>query len=164
MTEAIYIGLGIFTLICASAVVLCKNPVYSAFSLILSFFGLSGIYVMLASPFIAMIQVLVYAGAIVVLFVYVVMLINPAPSGGTYRNWIVIVTSALVVWCISLFLLRNITGGVMPLGGAREFTIRTAARLLFTKYLWPFEVISIFLVVMIVAVFALAKEQKRSAA
>lgn len=164
MTEVIYIALGIFTLVCASAVVVCKNPVYSAFALILSFFGLSGIYVMLASPFIAMIQILVYTGAIVVLFVYVVMLINPTFMGSAYRNWIVIITSGLLVWSFSLFLLRNMTPTTLPATGAGEFTIKTAARLLFTKYLWPFEVISIFLVVMIVAVFALAKEPKKEAA
>lgn len=164
MTEVIYILLGVFTLACASAVVICKNPVYSAFSLILSFFGLAGIYVMLASPFIAMIQILVYTGAIVVLFVYVVMLINPTFTGGAYRNWIVIVTSGLLVWSFSLFLLKNMTSAALPASGAGEVTIKTAARLLFTKYLWPFEIISIFLVVMIVAVFALAKEPKKGAA
>lgn len=164
MNEAIFIGLGVFTLLCASSVVLCKSPVYSAFSLILSFFGLAGLYVMWASPFLAMIQVLVYTGAIVVLFVYVVMLINPGGGGSVYRNGIVMMTSALLVWSVCLLLLKSMTGGSQSAGGAHSVTLKMAAKLLFTRYLWPFEILSIFLIVMIVAVFALAKEPKRGKA
>ena len=85
MTEAVFIILVLFTIACGLGVVFSKNPVYSAFSLVLCFFGLSGVYVMWGATFIAMIQVLVYTGAIVVLFVFVVMLLDlvrSSPSGG----------------------------------------------------------------------------------
>ncbi len=162
MTDGIFIAIGIFTLLCGSSVILCKSPVYSAFSLILSFFGLAGLYILLESPFIAVIQVLVYTGAIVVLFVYVVMLMNPN-SSGAYRNWIFMIVSAFLAWAVSLYLLKALTLGVAPaVGGAHALSLKEVATLLFTKYLWPFEILSIFLVVMIVAVFALAKQSKET--
>ena len=58
------------------AVIGQKNPIYSVLALILSFFGLSGLYVLLEAPFVAVVQIIIYAGAIMVLFLFVVMLLN----------------------------------------------------------------------------------------
>src|SRR5688500_322186 len=64
------------TVIGSLAVVLQKNPVYSVLSLIGAFFGLAGLYVLLEAPFVAVVQIIIYAGAIMVLFLFVVMLLN----------------------------------------------------------------------------------------
>src|ERR1043165_9098257 len=69
----------------ALLVVAQRNPVYSLVSLVGSFFGLSGLYVLLQAPFVAVIQIIVYAGAIMVLFLFVVMLLN-APQEETAHD------------------------------------------------------------------------------
>ena len=66
----------IVTVIGAMLVVSQKNPVYSVLSLILSFFGLAGLYVLLEAPFVAVVQIIIYAGAIMVLFLFVIMYLN----------------------------------------------------------------------------------------
>ena len=64
------------TVLAALFVIVQRNPIYSVLSLILSFFGLSGLYVLLDAPFVAAVQIIIYAGAIMVLFLFVVMLLN----------------------------------------------------------------------------------------
>ena len=64
-----------------------RNPVYSVISLIVAFFGLSGLYVLLESPFAAVVQIIIYAGAIMVLFLFVVMLLNAPREDATTGTW-----------------------------------------------------------------------------
>jgi len=72
----LFYPLAAVTVIGALLVVSQKNPVYSVLSLILSFFGLAGLYVLLEAPFVAVVQIIIYAGAIMVLFLFTVMLLN----------------------------------------------------------------------------------------
>src|SRR5947209_5461613 len=113
MMDAFLILFGCLTIACGVGVVFSKSPIYSSFSLILCFFGLSAIYVMWGATFIAMVQVLIYTGAIVVLFVFVVMLLNlvrssPPPSS----NWVTLTTTGLGVWFFSLLLLRTLNRSI----------------------------------------------------
>jgi len=161
MTEMIFPVFCVFTLACASAVVLAKNPVYSAFALILSFFGLAGLYLLWGAPFIAMIQILVYTGAIVVLFVFVVMLLNLNKKIAHSHSWITVGVVTVVSWFFSLFLLRTLTQGTFAgTSLPSHANLRAIAKMLFNQYLWPFEVLSLFLLVMIVGIFMLARPEK----
>lgn len=164
--EWLFTGFGLFVLGCAVAVVFARNPIYSAFSLILCFFGLSGLYVLWNAPFIAMIQILIYTGAIVVLFVFVVMLLNLGRgSGSAAAGWLTVLISGGAVWCFSLLLLRalNRTPFYPPGSNASAATdMRTISKLLFTDYLWPFEVLSVFLLALILAIYALARPATQS--
>ncbi|MFM8316385.1 MAG: NADH-quinone oxidoreductase subunit J, partial [Deltaproteobacteria bacterium] len=158
MRENLFIGFSIFTILAASGVILSRNPVYSAFSLILSFFGLSGLYLLWGSTFMAMIQILIYTGAIVVLFVFVVMLLNLQVDRENSPNFLFWGASAAVVWFFSLILLRVLTRAIptqIPEVSGNQ--LREISKLLFTRYLWPFEVLSVFLLVMIVAIFAITR-------
>lgn len=161
MRETLFAIFSIFTIMAASGVVLSRNPVYSAFSLILSFFGLSGLYLLWGSTFMAMIQILIYTGAIVVLFVFVVMLLNLQVIKENSSNLLSLSGVAAAVWVFSLILLRVLTRGIpnkpveIPID-----QLRTISKLLFTRYLWPFEVLSLFLLVMIVAIFAITRVQE----
>jgi NADH-quinone oxidoreductase subunit J len=156
-----FIAFCLFTLGCASGVVLAKNPVYSAFSLILSFFGLAGLYLMWGTPFIAMIQILIYTGAIVVLFVFVVMMINNSKRTQHSHSWPMVGISAVGAWLFSLLLLKTLTQGSFAGNHPpKEASLHVLARLLFNQYLWPFEVLSLFLLVMIVGIFVLTRAQK----
>ena len=76
LTDIFFIGFSAITVLCALAVVLVKNPVYSVLFLILTMFSLTGHYVLLNAQFIAIINIIVYAGAIMVLFLFVLMLMN----------------------------------------------------------------------------------------
>lgn len=161
MRETLFIVFSLFTIAAASGVVLSRSPVYSAFSLILSFFGLSGLYLLWGSTFMAMIQILIYTGAIVVLFVFVVMLLNLQTAKENSSNSIFLGAVVGAVWVFSLIILRVLTRAIPD--KALEVPadqLRTISKLLFTRYLWPFEVLSLFLLVMIVAIFAITRSQE----
>lgn len=158
MREVLFIAFSLFTVIAASGVILARNPVYSAFSLILSFFGLSALYLLWGATFMAMIQILIYTGAIVVLFVFVVMLLNLQVDKEVAPNFFFIGLAALATWSFSFLILQVLTRA-LPEGvpGIPADQLRTISKLLFTRYLWPFEVLSLFLLVMIVAIFAMTR-------
>ena len=164
MREHLFTGFGVFTILCAIGVVFSRSAVYSAFSLILSFFGLAGLYLLWGSTFIAMIQVLIYTGAIVVLFVFVVMLLDLGRhTGPSWHNSVMVLLAAAGSWLFSLALLRTLNQSpvitVNQFAG-HESSMRTISRLLFTDYLWPFEVLSVFLLALIVAIYALARPEE----
>src|SRR5687768_11281708 len=71
-----FYGFAAVTVIGSLLVIIQKNPIYSVLSLIAAFFGLAGLYVLLEAPFVAVVQIIIYAGAIMVLFLFVVMLLN----------------------------------------------------------------------------------------
>lgn len=152
---------GMFSILAAGGVVLCKNPVYSAFSLILSLFGLAALYLLWGATFIAVIQVLIYSGAIVVLFVFVVMLLNLSKDTEDTPSLFSMAVIGSVVWLFSLFILRILSRAI-PNGDTPllESNLRSISKLLFTRYLWPFEILSLFLLVMIVAIFALTRSDE----
>jgi NADH-quinone oxidoreductase subunit J len=163
MREILLILFTVFTLGCALGVVFSKNPVYSAFNLVLAFFGLSVVYVLWGATFVAMIQVLVYTGAIVVLFLFVVMLLDlvRAPVSGA-PGWLSVAVSGGCVWFFSLLLLRTLnrtdliaSTNTVP----SNAQMKLISRLLFNEYLWPFEVLSVFMLAMIVAVYVLARAE-----
>jgi NADH-quinone oxidoreductase subunit J len=167
MTEAFFIVFSLFTISTAFGVVFSRSPVYSAFCLILSFFGLSAIYVLWGATFIAMLQILIYTGAIVVLFVFVVMLLNltRGNSGGHSHSWMIVGISACGAWCFALLLLRTLNHAPFFNMTAPQLTttgqMRQVSTLLFNEYLWPFEVLSLFLLALIIAIFALTKPEGR---
>jgi NADH-quinone oxidoreductase subunit J len=161
MRETLFIAFSLLTILAASGVVLSKNAVYSAFSLILTFFGLSALYLLWGSTFMAMIQILIYTGAIVVLFVFVVMLLNLQLNRENPPNYLFMGVSTAAVWCFSLIVLRVLTRAIPnKMALIPQDQIRTISKLLFTRYLWPFEVLSLFLLVMIVAIFAVTRTQE----
>ena len=161
MREILFVVFSILTIAAASGVLLARNPVYSAFSLILSFFGLSGLYLLWGSTFMAVIQILIYTGAIVVLFVFVVMLLNLQVNRENPPNLFILSSCAIGVWCFSLILLRVLTRAIPnKILEIPADQLRVISKLLFTRYLWPFEILSLFLLVMIVAIFAITKTQE----
>jgi NADH-quinone oxidoreductase subunit J len=139
-----------------------RNAVYAALFLVLNFASVAVYYLMLGAPFIALVQVTVYAGAIMVLFLFVIMLLNlddEVHSLGKPRTAL-IAGSSIGSGLILLFLL---TGGVFKaLSGTRGAekvvagNTQAVAELLFTKYLLPFEVTSILLLAAIIGAIVLA--------
>ena len=145
-------------------VVVQSNPVYSVLLLIGSFIGLAGLYVLLEAPFVAVIQIIVYAGAIMVLFLFVVMLLN-APreevvqsgmleSGGTRAigGLLAVAFAGEIAWA----LMRSRTQAVT---GARDLTSPSVPQIgqrLFQEYAFAFEATSILILVAMVGAVTLA--------
>lgn len=151
-------------------VILKKNPVASAFSLMMVFFSFAGIYALLSAHLVAALQVLVYAGAIMVLFVFVIMLLNAdVPSFDLGRSKIGLRVGALLFCALLLFLFVWIFKNSTPFPGGGFFTLeniekaggntQVVAELLFSKYILPFELTSILLLVGVVGTVSLAKRK-----
>lgn len=148
-------------------VITCRNPINSALSLILTFFCLATFYVMLDAPFMAAIQVIVYAGAIMVLIVFVIMLLNiRVETGKRYTHALCIggIVGFLVLFETCYFLMKGnvmgVTKAAPELSGliAQSHT-EAIGRAMFTNFLLPFEVTSILLLVAIVGSVILAKKK-----
>jgi NADH-quinone oxidoreductase subunit J len=157
----LFAGLGIG---CALAVVAQRNPLYSAISLIGVFISLACLYVMLAAPFIAAVQVIVYAGAIMVLVVFVIMLLNVEQEerGRTRLKFLVPTAVALAAVLIAevAFILVSVQEEfrVAPTTAVSDIGVtHSIGSQLFTRYLLPFEITSILLLMAIVGAMTLAR-------
>ena len=157
----LFAGLGIG---CALAVVAQRNPLYSAISLIGVFISLACLYVMLAAPFIAAVQVIVYAGAIMVLVVFVIMLLNVEQEerGRTRLKFLVPTAVALAAVLIAevAFILVSVQEEfrVSPTTAVSDIGVtHSIGSQLFTRYLLPFEITSILLLMAIVGAMTLAR-------
>ena len=131
---------------CALALVTQRNPLYSAISLIGVFVSLACLYVMLAAPFIAAVQVIVYAGAIMVLVVFVIMLLNVEQEERRSGRLKFLVPAAVVLAAVLIaevaFILVSVQDfRVTPASGASNVGItHSIGSALFTQYLLPFEI------------------------
>jgi NADH-quinone oxidoreductase subunit J len=150
---------------CAVSIVVQRNPLYSAISLIGVFVSLACLYVTLAAPFIAAVQVIVYAGAIMVLVVFVIMLLNveederPNLKLG-YLAPVAILFAALLVAEASFFIFTVQSSQPHPSASPNPSDVGLTASIgagLFTQYLLPFEITSILLLMAIVGAMTLAR-------
>lgn len=148
---------------CGLAVVVQRNPLYCAISLIGVFISLACLYVMLAAPFIAAVQVIVYAGAIMVLVVFVIMLLNVEQEerGRPRLKFLVptaIALSAVLIAEVAFILVTVQEFRVNPTAAPSNIGLtRSIGEQLFTKYLLPFEITSILLLMAIVGAMTLAR-------
>ena len=105
METVVFFVLAAAAVVSALLLVLFRNPVYSALSLVATLFSVAGLFVLLEAHFLAAVQIIVYAGAIMVLFLFVIMLLNLGASetmevvSGRYRGFAVLLLSTMLVWC-----------------------------------------------------------------
>ncbi len=154
----------------ALGVIMLRNPVHCALSLAVVFVSLAVMYILLSAPFIAAAQIMIYAGAILVLFLFVIMVLNPRleiGEGALPGQQVAagIVGLALVV--VASFVLLNgklasTTGPYTPEVIAQQGHTQIIGSLLFTDFLLPFEITSLLLLVAIVGVISLARLGARS--
>ncbi len=152
----------------ALEVVMQRNPIYSAIALIFTFAALAANYILLKAQFIAAIQIIVYAGAIIVLFVFVIMLLNVRTEESRidrYSSLAWIVWPAIVVLVAAAFLMVK-TSKLEALtespASARVGTVETIGTGLFTTYLLPFEAASVLIMMAIVGAFVLAQRMQQA--
>jgi NADH-quinone oxidoreductase subunit J len=148
---------------CALAVVAQRNALYSAISLVGVFISLACLYVMLAAPFIAAVQVIVYAGAIMVLVVFVIMLLNVEEEERRRPRLKFLVPSAIVLSAVLIaevaFILMTVQESrVTPASDSTSVGLtHSVGSALFTHYLLPFEITSILILMAIVGAMTLTR-------
>lgn len=149
------------TLICGLFVLLSRNPVTSAMFLVLTIVSMAGLFVLLHAFFLAAVQILVYAGAVMVLFLFVVMLLDLKEEQRrkikTYGAVAGLVSVGAVAGIIILTILNTRPGAGLP-APTLEGSTAPLGKLLFTQYLLPFEILSILLLVAMVGVILLSKK------
>lgn len=160
-----FYGLALFAVVAAIVVISARNAVISALWLVVCFISVAGVYVLLKAPFLAMVQILVYAGAIMVLFVMIVMLIDIGKlEPGTGWRSLVRAVGAVAASLITLafvFMASQAYRHQWSLSeAAPSGTIETIGGELFTKYLMPFEAITLLLIAAVVSALYLARRSE----
>ena len=164
IARLVFDAAAILAVLFAGVMVVHRHPVKSVLAVVVSFFFLAACYVMLFAPFIAVIQVIVYAGAILVLFLFVLMLLNVGPergsSGGHPVQAFLGGASLLVFVALLLAVFRRSGSDVSVAPGIAGIgDIAPLARLFFTDYLLPFEALSVLLLAALVGAFVLARRE-----
>lgn len=156
---------GALAIATAIGTVLSKNPVVSAMALVLHFITLACVYFTLNAQFVGALQVLVYAGAIMILVIFVIMLLNLGNEKAfsekfNYRKGIAILLGAtMVIMLSSAFLSKNYVSNKMPISSLKNGTVEQIGKDLFTGYIYPFEAIALLLCVAVVGAIILAKKK-----
>jgi NADH-quinone oxidoreductase subunit J len=162
-----FLGLAVVAVAAAVGVVLSRNAVYSALALLLNFAVLAVMYFTLNAQFLGVVQIIVYAGAIVVLFLFVIMLIGSqlAPDAAVASSRraarvLAVAAGAMLLLSVGYFAWLGLTartgGGVAGSG-----SVQAIGELLFTEYTLPFEMASVLLLVAMIGAVVLARQPRR---
>lgn len=165
----LFLTLSLIAIATAVGMLLSRNAIYSALFLVLNFITVAVFYLLLGAPFIAMAQITVYAGAIMVLFLFVIMLLGAESLPKTdvlpwQKPLAGILSIALVVEATFLFITRARPAGdiVAPAETANLMdSLREMGMMLFNQYLLPFEVTSVLLLVAMVGAIVLTRKERR---
>jgi len=155
----------LLAIICIGAVVgmiISKDQAYNALFLIVAFVCMGGLFGLLEAPFIAAVQIIIYAGAIMILFIFVVMMINlrkgVEPEKKKWTMYFAVVIAVVLI----VELVLTVKGTLEPVSSAALEKLGSPAdlgRLLFTKYLYPFEITSILIIAALVGAIVLVKKR-----
>jgi NADH-quinone oxidoreductase subunit J len=164
--DILFFVFAILTLACGFLVVanpFSRNPVTSAMFLVLSIGSLAGLFVLLNAFFLAAVQILVYAGAVMVLFLFVIMLLDLREEERRAFKKFTVGVGAIAVAAVAFLLVRTIwfSGVGTNLQPVLQGSTRPLGEALFRNYLLPFEIISVLLLVAMVGVVLLSKKDLR---
>ena len=157
ITELLFWILSAVTLFSALMVIISKHPVYSVLWLIITFFSISGHYILLNAQFLAVVNIIVYAGAIMVLFLYVLMLMDLRKETEPQKSRWLKIAGAVAGGCLLLVLVAALreteSANAVQLAGGNIGLIENLGMVLFREYVVPFEISSVlFLSAMVGAV------------
>jgi NADH-quinone oxidoreductase subunit J len=163
--EIIAIVLGGLTIGSALMVVLSPHPVRSVLYLILTFFLITGNYILMNAQFIAVVNIIVYAGAIMVLFLFVLMLLNLSKNNEPKTSMPVKIAAVFAGGSLLTVLIAalkdSVVETVIKSADNQQGMVENLGQLLFTKYVLPFEVSSILFIAAMVGAVLLAKREKQ---
>ncbi|MBD1396591.1 NADH-quinone oxidoreductase subunit J [Pontibacter sp. JH31] len=166
MTESLFFFFASLTLLCAVMVVIAKNPVYSVIFLILTFFTISAHYILLNAQFLAAVNIIVYAGAIMVLFLFVLMFINTGKNvQGTVKGSIISKIAGAVagglLFVVVVAALKDVTLGHPDPAtyNSQVGMVENLGKVLFTKYMLPFQLVAVLFLVSMVGAVMIGKRE-----
>lgn len=149
----------------ALMVILAKNPIQSCLYLVLTMFAIAGNYVLLNAQFLAIVQIIVYAGAIMVLFLFTIMMLNlndeTQPMNNPFLKFAgAIAGGSLLLLMVAALKKSTMVNGEMQLPSSSQVgLIKNLGKVLFTDYVLPFEVISILILVGMIGAVMLGKKE-----
>lgn len=166
MTLILFSYFAAVIVVTAIGVIASRKPVNSALALLVMFFHVAGLFVLLDAEFIAAVQIIVYAGAILVLYLFVVMLLNVRAEEGYHRQFVVGLVVGLAILIEAVLILSRSgfadrfppTVSLAPSAAAIQGNTEAIGRALYTTYLFPFEVASLILLVAMIGAIILAKK------
>ncbi len=164
MDTILFIVFAVVAVVSAFNLVLQKHPISSALSLIGVMASLAVLYLLLGAEFIAMAQMIVYGGAVMVLFVFVIMLLNAGAEKASSKSWFAQIAGLpllLAFVAVLGFLIRRVLPslGNVQFGSWYGGTAQNIGRMLFTQYLLPFEIISILILIAILGAVVLGRKE-----
>ena len=162
MNLSLFYFLSFLAILSALMVVISKNPVHSVLYLIICFFAIAGHYVLMNAQFLAAVHIIVYAGAIMVLFLYVIMMLNLNSNVEPHKSkWLKVAATAsgglLMVVLVGAF--RQATTAIPSVHNSEVGLIENLGKVLFRDYALPFEVSSILLLSAMVGTVMLGKKE-----
>ena len=166
---AFYLFAGL-TILAGAVTILARNPVHSVLWLILAFFNAAGLFLLLGAEFIAMLLVIVYVGAVAVLFLFIVMMLDidfAALRSGFTKNLpfgllLALVLLAEMVIAVSAYQAGPVTGAAPPTA-ATQPNIEALGELLYTRFLFPFEIAGLILLVAMIGAIVLTHRSRGDA-
>ena len=168
MSPFLFWVFALLTLVFGAAVIINRNPVASALSLVVSFLGLAALFMSLNAFFVGIIQVLVYAGAVMVLFLFIIMFLNLQAEERRRINWLAAAAGTgvalilLVQVCVVIRHLQVSRQTFPPLASSTTDDVRKIGGALFQSYNLPFQIIGVLVLVATVGVVLLSKREPRS--
>jgi NADH-quinone oxidoreductase subunit J len=164
LTQYLFFFLCIVALISASMVLLSKKPIHAVLYLTLTFFTLAGHYILLNAQFLAVVHIIVYAGAIMVLFLFTVMLLNLNIEGEFQKSTIMKFVATIAGGLLFLVLIGTLKSFDVSTVGNPEMTqiglVKNLGKTLYSDYLMPFELSSILFLSAMVGAVMLGKKDK----
>jgi NADH-quinone oxidoreductase subunit J len=164
ITEILFWILSAVAVLAALMMITSRNPVYSVLWLIITFFCISGHYILLNAQFLAIVNIIVYAGAIMVLFLYVLMLMDLKKDNEPQKNkWLKIIGAVAggSLLLVLIAALRNTEKQMAELNTGDIGLIENLGRVLFTEYVVPFEISSILFLSAMVGAVVLGKREEK---
>ncbi len=148
---------------CALGVVLSRNPVTSVIFLILTFFAISGHYLLLNAQFLSIVNIIVYAGAIMVLFLFVIMLMNLNSDTEPQKSWLVQLAGVISGGTLFLVIIAAVSKasriGMLESGSSDIGLIRNLGKTLFTDFVLPFEISSVLFLSAMIGAIVIGKKE-----
>ena len=162
MTEALFFLFAAVAIGSAINVLIQKHVLYSALSLIVHLVSVSGLFILLHADFLAVINIIVYAGAIMVLFVFVIMLLNLhdlEEEGVDRLRWLKFLGIPMALFLLFMILAAIVNIGGVPAAGLLSGSPEAIGRSLFTDYLLPFEATSLLILIALMGAVIFAKKE-----
>lgn len=152
-------------MVAALMTVLSRNPVRCALSLVLAFFAAAGLWILLTAEFLGLVLILVYVGAVMTLFLFVIMTLNLEVVEGQKRftrYWPYVLVTAVLLLAVLCYVLGSDTAfSTWHLASLSPHNTQDLGDVLYTRYAYPFEIVGVLLLVAIIATIALSAKTKR---